>query len=183
MPIKFSDLPAHLQKQVTRKLNEAGAKKAGKTGERIATGGSAALAMTGERILRSAQNDGGGGKNKLHAEKCGKYASQKEARRAWELKMLERAGKISNLREQVKFVLVPAIYKEIPRIGKRGKPLKPKKVCVQRELAYWADFVYEKDGETVVEDVKGYKGGATYRVFANKKKQMLEKYGLEVREV
>ena len=160
MAVKFSDLPAHLQKQVTRKLNEAGGKK----------GGFVPLAPEPKQ-------------NKLRAEKCGKYASQKEARRAWELKMLERAGKISNLREQAKFVLVPAIYKEIPRVGKRGKSLKPKKVCVQRELSYIADFVYEKDGETIVEDVKGYKGGATYRVFANKKKQMREKYGLEVREV
>ena len=99
--------------------------------------------------------------------------------------MLERAGKISDLREQVKFVLVPAVYKEIPRTGKRGKPIKPKRVCVQRELAYWADFTYTDNatGEKVVEDAKGYKGGATYRVFVNKKKQMMEKYGLEVVEV
>ena len=99
--------------------------------------------------------------------------------------MLQRAGKISDLREQVKFVLVPAIYKENPRIGTRGKPIKPKRVCVQRELAYWADFTYTDNatGEKVVEDAKGYKGGATYRIFVNKKKQMLEKYGIKVVEV
>ena len=97
--------------------------------------------------------------------------------------MLQRAGKISNLREQVKFVLIPAIYEEIPRYGKRGRPIKPKRKCVQRELSYVADFCYIKDGQEIVEDVKGYKGGATYRIFVNKKKQMLEKYGIKVVEV
>ena len=179
MAVNLKDLPASLQKQVMRKMNEAEAKKTGKTGE-----------TDFSTSLRSAQNDTGDGRpmtaptrNKLHAEKCGKYASRHEAKRAWELKMLQRAGKISDLREQVKFVLIPAVWKEIPRTGKRGKPIKPKRVCVQRELAYVADFVYEKDGETVVEDAKGYKGGATYRIFVNKKKMMREKYGIEVREV
>ena len=181
MAVNLKDLPASLQKQVMRKMNEAEAKKTGKT-ERTDFSTS----------LRSAQNDTGDGRpmtaptrNKLHAEKCGKYASRHEAKRAWELKMLQRAGKISDLREQVKFVLVPAVYKEIPRTGKRGKPIKPKRVCVQRELAYWADFTYTDNatGEKVVEDAKGYKGGATYRIFVNKKKQMMEKYGIEVREV
>lgn len=182
MAVNLKDLPAALQKQVMRKMNEAEAKKTGKTG-----------GTDFSTSLRSAQNDTGDGrlmtaptrKNKLHAEKCGKYASRREAQRAWELKMLQRAGKISDLREQVKFVLVPAVYKEIPRVGKRGKPIKPKRVCVQRELAYWADFTYTDNatGETVVEDTKGYKGGATYRVFVNKKKLMFEKYGIKVVEV
>ena len=73
----------------------------------------------------------------------------------------------------------------IPQTGKRGKPIKPKRVCVQRELSYIADFTYtvSATGEFVVEDAKGYKGGATYRIFVNKKKLMREKYGIEVREV
>ncbi len=171
MPINLKDLPASLQKQAMRKLNENEGKKAG----------------AGERILRSAQNDNGGRKNKLNAEKCGKYASRKEARRAWELKMLERAGKISNLQEQVKFVLVPALYEETPRIGKRGKPITPKRKCLQRELAYWADFVYTDNatGEKVVEDAKGYRNpaAATYRLFVHKKKLMRNIYGIEVVEV
>ena len=157
MAINLKDLPATMQKQIAEKLKAAGG------------GGKTSLPQPN--------------KNKLHAEKCGEYASKHEAQRAWELKMLQRAGKISNLREQVKYVLVPAIWKEIPRTGKRGQALKPKRVCVQRELAYWADFVYEKDGQTVVEDANGYKGGATYRIFVNKKKQMREKFGIEVREV
>ena len=157
MAINLKDLPATMQKQIAEKLKAAGG------------GGKTSLPQPN--------------KNKLHAEKCGEYASKHEAQRAWELKMLEKAGKISNLREQVKYVLVPAIWEEIPQTGKRGKPIKPKRVCVQRELAYWADFVYEKDGRTVVEDAKGYRGGATYRIFVNKKKQMRQIYGIEVKEV
>ena len=163
MPIDLKSLPADLQKQVMRKMNEAEGRKGGK------------IPVPPPEPK----------KNKLNAEKCGEYASKHEAKRAWELKMLQRAGKISNLREQVKFVLVPAIWEETPRTGKRGKPIKPKRVCVQRELAYWADFTYTDNatGETVVEDAKGYKGGATYRIFVNKKKLMLQKYGIKVVEV
>lgn len=156
MAIQMKDLPASMQKQIAEKLKAAGG---------------------GEKLPLPAKE------NKLHAEKCGKYASRHEATRAWELKMLEKAGKISNLREQVKYVLVPAIWKEIPQTGKRGKPIKPKRVCIQRELSYIADFCYIKDGQEVVEDAKGYKGGATYRIFVNKKKHMREKYGIEVKEV
>lgn len=163
MALNLKDLPAALQKQVMRKMNEAEGQKGGKP--------PAPALVPAE--------------NKLHAEKCGKYASRHEARRAWELKALERAGKISDLQEQVKFVLVPAIWEETPRIGKRGKPIKPKRRCIQRELSYIADFVYTDNatGEKVVEDAKGYKGGATYRIFANKKKQMRQIYGIEVVEV
>lgn len=165
MPINLKDLPAHLQKQAIRKLNEAEGRK----------GGVVPVPPPEPK------------KNKLNAEKCGKYASKREAQRAWELKMLQRAGKISNLQEQVKFVLIPAFYEEIPRIGKRGKPVKPKRVCLQRELAYWADFVYIDNAtrEKVVEDSKGYRNtaAATYRLFVHKKKLMLEKYGIKVVEV
>lgn len=123
--------------------------------------------------------------NKLNAQKTDGYASKKEAERAAELRWLEKAGKIRDLKEQVKFVLIPAKYEEIPRIGKRGKPIKPKRRCIERGLSYVADFVYTDNatGEKVVEDAKGYKGGATYRIFANKKKQMRQIYGIEVVEV
>lgn len=123
--------------------------------------------------------------NKLNAQKTDGYASKKEADRAAELRWLEKAGKISDLKEQVKFVLIPAKYEEIPRIGKRGKPIKPKRVCIERGLSYWADFVYidNETGEKVVEDAKGYRGGATYQIFVNKRKMMLEIYGIKIKEV
>lgn len=139
---------------------------------------------------RNDKGDGGMGSsrpttNKLNAERVDGYASKHEAERAAELRWLEKAGKIRDLQEQVKFVLIPPIWEEIPRTGKRGKPIKPKRVCVQRGLAYYADFVYIDcaTGNTVVEDAKGYKGGATYRVFVNKRKMMRQIYGIKVVEV
>jgi hypothetical protein len=138
-----------------------------------------------ERISAAPSEPRNDRKNKLNAQKTDGYDSKKEAERAAELRWLEKAGKIRDLKEQVKFVLIPAKYEEIPRIGKRGKPIKPKRVCIERGLFYIADFVYidNATGHTVVEDVKGYKGGATYRVFAQKRKLMLEIYGIKVVEV
>ena len=123
--------------------------------------------------------------NKLNAQKTDGYASKKEAERAAELRWLEKAGKIRDLKEQVKFVLIPPKYEEIPRIGKQGKPIKPKRRCIERGLFYIADFVYIdcETGRTVVEDTKGYKGGATYQLFVHKRKLMLEIYGIKVVEV
>ena len=125
--------------------------------------------------------------NKLNAMKTDGYASKREADRAAELRWLEQAGKIRDLKEQVKFVLIPAKWEEIPRIGKRGKPIKPKRVCIERGLSYWADFVYIdcETGKTVVEDAKGYKStsAATYKLFVHKRKLMLEIYGIRVKEV
>jgi hypothetical protein len=163
MSIDISRLGPAAQKQVREKL--AAQKK-----ERIAT------APSEPRNYR---------KNKLNAQKTDGYDSKKEAERAAELRWLEKAGKIRDLKEQVKFVLIPAKYEEIPRIGKRGKPIKPKRRCIERGLDYIADFVYidNATGHTVVEDVKGYKGGATYQIFINKRKLMLEIYGIKVVEV
>ena len=98
---------------------------------------------------------------------------------------LEKAGKIRDLREQVRYELIPAKWEEIPQFGKKGQPIKPKRKCVERALCYFADFVYVDcaTGETIVEDAKGYKGGATYRIFKDKAKMMLDKYGIKVVEV
>ena len=68
------------------------------------------------------------------------YDSAKEARRAAELELLQRAGKIKNLRRQVKFTLQD-------KFQYRGKTI--------RAIEYVADFVYEADG-LIIEDVKGY---------------------------
>ena len=112
-------------------------------------------------------------KNKYHAKKCevgGEvYDSKKEARRHQELNLLEKAGEIQNLRRQVKYVLIPS-----QRID--GK-------VVEREVAYKADYVYEADGETVVEDVKGCKKGAGYDVFVLKRKMMLLFHNIRIKEV
>lgn len=85
--------------------------------------------------------------------------------------ILQRAGKISELRRQVKYELLPS-----QRLN--GK-------CVERPLYYIADFVYTQDGETVVEDVKGYRDPASagYAKYVIKRKLMLYRYGIRVREV
>lgn len=108
------------------------------------------------------------------------YDSKKEAKRSLELMEKERNGEIKNLQRQVKFVLIPA-QREPDIVGPKGG-IKPGKT-IEKELAYIADFVYEQDGETVVEDVKGYKGGAAYNTFSIKRKLMLWINNIRVKEV
>ena len=69
-----------------------------------------------------------------------KFESNLEAERYRQLKLLQRAKQISNLRLQVPFLLQESFKKN-------GK--------THREINYIADFVYEENGQTVVEDTKG----------------------------
>lgn len=105
---------------------------------------------------------------KYHAKKTEldgiTFDSRKEAQRYAELKLLECSGMIHNLRRQVKYELIPAQKKD-------GK-------TIERACHYIADFVYEEDGKTVVEDVKGYRT----KEYVLKRKLMLQVYGIEVRE-
>lgn len=118
--------------------------------------------------------------NKLHAEKLDMtmpdgtlmhFDSKREARRYMGLWLMQRSGEITNLRTQVKYPLLP---KQVHPDGTR-----------ERAIDYVADFVYEKDGETVVEDSKGFRNtaSAAYRVFVMKRKMMLYFHGITVREV
>lgn len=104
------------------------------------------------------------------------FDSQKEYRRFRELCLLEKAGQITDLQRQVKFVLIPAQY-EPDTIGKRGGIKRGK--LIERECSYLADFVYNQDGKQVVEDTKGYKT-AEYII---KRKMMLYKYGIRIIEI
>lgn len=82
-----------------------------------------------------------------------KFDSKKEAKRYGELKLMEKAGEISVLRLQVKFIL---------------------SVCT-----YVADFVYyDKTKHLIVEDCKGVKT-PVYRL---KKKMMKHELGIEILE-
>ena len=114
------------------------------------------------------------------------FDSKKEYTRWCELKLLERAGKISGLQRQVKYQLLPTVYERYPRYSeKTGKRLKDGIVVIEKECCYIADFVYT-DNETdqlVVEDVKGCKKGAAYDLFVLKRKMMLHFHGIQVREV
>lgn len=71
-----------------------------------------------------------------------KFESNLEAERYRQLKLLQRAKQISNLRLQVPFLLQEGFKKN-------GK--------THRKIEYIADFVYEENGQTVVEDTKGIK--------------------------
>ena len=119
--------------------------------------------------------------NKYGNRKTGGYDSKAEARRGAELELLQAAGEICNLRKQVKFVLIPA-QDAVGGVYTRGK-LKgaPKRgKLIERECAYIADFVYvNKDGETVVEDVKGMRT----KEYILKRKMLLFFHGIRVVEI
>jgi hypothetical protein len=107
------------------------------------------------------------------------FDSRKEARRYQELLLLQRAGAIRNLQRQVKYVLIPAQYDTYARLGKKGQRLKDGKVLLERECAYIADFVYDENGKTVVEDTKGVKT----KDYTIKRKLMLYVHKIKIREV
>ncbi len=69
-----------------------------------------------------------------------RFDSNLEAERYRQLKLLQRAKQISNLRLQVPFLLQEGFKKN-------GK--------THRKIEYIADFVYEENGQTIVEDTKG----------------------------
>ena len=111
------------------------------------------------------------------------FDSKKECKRYMELKLLERGKVISDLRLQVEFELLPNQYATEKRYGKNGKPLKDKKVLLERRVVYRADFVYilNETGETVVEDAKSEITRTP--VYLLKRKLMLYRYGVRVHEV
>lgn len=104
------------------------------------------------------------------------FDSKREAKRYQTLKMMQDVGLISDLRRQVKYVLIPA-QREPDTVGARGGIHRGK--LIEREVAYYADFTYKQNGETVVEDVKGMRT----EVYKVKRKLMLERYGIRIQEV
>lgn len=124
--------------------------------------------------------------SKYHAKKTEvdgiQFDSKREAQRYQQLKLMEKAGVICDLKRQVKYELVPAQYIN-------GK-------CVERAITYTSDFEYyilkplrqrtvmaEPDamaiGQHIVEDVKGMRTD----VYKIKRKLMLYKYGIIITEV
>lgn len=105
------------------------------------------------------------------------FDSVKEGRRWRDLLLMEQSGIIDNLRRQVTYTLIPP---QDIRDRRTGKHLR-----TERAVKYVADFVYtdNRDGQTIVEDVKGYKGGTAYALFKLKKKLMLYLFQIEVMEI
>lgn len=93
------------------------------------------------------------------------FDSLKEYRRYCELRLLERANAITDLQRQVKYELIPS-----QRIN--GK-------VVERACTYVADFVYQKDGETIVEDTKGFRT----KDYIIKRKLLLYFHGIQIKEI
>lgn len=96
-----------------------------------------------------------------------KFDSKKEAKRYQELKLLEKAGQIRDLRLQVPYELIPA-----QRIDNK---------VVERACKYIADFVYwdcNKE-KLVVEDTKGVKTPE----YIIKRKLMLERMHIRITEI
>lgn len=127
-------------------------------------------------------------RNKYHARKITRggitFDSAREYRRFCELALLERAGQIQDLRRQVEYELIPAQYEEIPtgeiykRGNRKGQP-KMKRVCIEKSVSYVADFVYTENGQTVVEDTKGFKT----KDYIIKRKLMMWVHKIKIREV
>lgn len=114
--------------------------------------------------------------NKYGAKRVGKHASKKEHYRSATLQMMQRAGVIANLREQVKFELIPSQY------GECGKDFKGRttRVLLERACSYIADFVYtDSKGQTIVEDTKGVRT----KEYIIKRKLMLFMHGIHIKEV
>ena len=156
MRVEIGQLSPKAQMQVIEKLLESNRRAIGETfdGEE----GN----LTAQKKV--AQNGSKFGNKKVVVNDI-QFDSKREARRYLDLRAMEIAGQIKNLQLQVKYTLIPS-----QKID--GK-------VVEREVNYVADFVYEQNGETVVEDSKGHRT----KDYILKRKMMLYFHGIRIREV
>jgi len=109
------------------------------------------------------------------------FDSRKEANRWWQLKLMERAGQICNLKRQVKRELIPSQYID-------GK-------CVERAVTYTSDFEYdmlvpprqktvmvEKEAKQMVHVVEDVKGVRTQE-YILKRKLMFYIHRIRIKEI
>lgn len=117
------------------------------------------------------------GNHKLEFED-GSFDSMKEYRRYLDLVFLQECGKITDLKRQVKYLLLPA-QREPDIIGPRGGVKKGK--LIEKEVSYYADFVYKLSdtGTTIVEDTKGFRT----KEYILKRKMMLYFHGIRINEI
>lgn len=106
------------------------------------------------------------------------FDSKKEMKRYIQLEQYQKAGAISDLKRQVKYLLIPA-QREPDTVGIKGGRKQGK--LIEREVAYYADFEYidTNTGEKVVEDTKGMKT----KEYILKRKMMLYFHGVRIKEV
>lgn len=94
-----------------------------------------------------------------------KFDSIKEKGRYVTLKRMEENGEITDLKCQVRFKLLPSQKRN-------GK-------IIEHPTSYIADFTYIKNGEYVVEDVKGMATPA----YILKRKMMLFFHDIKIKEI
>lgn len=107
--------------------------------------------------------------SKYHAIKIttpdGTFDSKREYARWCELKLLQKAHEITDLRRQVSFTLIPSQKYD---------------GGTEKAVRYVADFqYYDKYGKLVVEDAKGVRT----KEYVIKRKLMLQCFGIHVQEV
>jgi hypothetical protein len=107
------------------------------------------------------------------------FDSTKERDRFIVLSNRLACGEISNLQTQVPFVIIPRLEHD-EQVQLKTK-VKIKKVLDFIETKYIADFTYyDREGNFIVEDVKGSKATITPE-FRLKQKLMLHVHGIKVR--
>ena len=110
----------------------------------------------------------------------GTFDSSLEWSRFLFLSNRQKEGEISGLRRQVEYLLIPAQYgTEIRHLKTKDKEVR---VLLERPCSYIADFVYERNGKTIVEDCKGAKAIIT-ETAKIKKKLLLWVHGIELRYI
>lgn len=103
-----------------------------------------------------------------------KFDSQKEAERWSELKLLERAGRIGELRRQV----VYGLHAPVLSAHSATSTCSVGFIWWAIVSTYIADFSYVENGEITVEDCKGMPTPA----YRQKRKHMLIEYGIQIKE-
>ena len=106
------------------------------------------------------------GNKKIETED-GCFDSLKEYKHWRELKLMERAGLITQLSRQTKFELIPNQIED-------GR-------VAERAVTYKADFTYYRDGNFVCEDVKSR--ATKTRDYIIKRKLMRYVHGIKVKEI
>lgn len=122
------------------------------------------------------------GNTRFFTEDGERWDSKKEYQRWLFLKEAEKKGLISNIRRQVTYELIPSIKETyIEHLKTKDKT---KERVIQRPITYTADFVYEKDGVDVAEDVKASPNMAALdKAFLLKEKLFRWKFGYPLKRV
>lgn len=108
------------------------------------------------------------------------FDSKRELQRFLVLKDAENKGVIQNLQKQVEFELIPKIEEDVVIHLKRKDKIQRK--TIQKPIIYRADFVYEKDGIMIVEDVK-ISDHLLPKDYILKEKLFRWKYGFSIKRV